>query len=721
MDYLDAISLRMRRRLPLILQTEATECGLACLAMIAGYHGQHVTLMDLRRQFSVSLKGATLKQLIQTADQMKLGTRAVRLELEDLGKLKLPCVLHWDLNHFVVLKVVDGQRLTLHDPAQGLRLLGQAEASNSFTGVALEVWPCNDFEKREAKPQVKLISMLGRVSGLYRALTQIFLLDLVLEVFSLISPFLLQWTLDNVLVTQDRDLLTTLIIGFGLLLLMQQSVSAIRAWVMMHMSTLLSVQWQANVYSHLLRLPIQYFEKRHLGDIVSRFGAIGQIQGTLTAAFFSTVLDGLITIATLVLMIIYSPLLAAFAVTAIVFYIMVRLAWFLPLRRASEEQIIHAARQESHFLETVRGMRTIKLFQRQSERRSAWLGLLVEQINAGVRTQKLQIIYTQLNGLIFGLENLLSLGLGASMVMNNQFSVGALMAFIAYKSQFVSRVASLVDHLFELHILRLQGERLADIVTHPPEDNRGTSSAMPSTSLRVDIDIKDLKYRYSDQEPFVLDGIDLHIAQGESVAITGASGSGKSTLISLLLGIFTPTQGQIQIAGSELRHLGVDALRSKIGTVMQDDCLFAGSLADNISFFEPGPDMEWVMEWVMECARKASIHADIVAMPMGYNTLVGDMGTILSGGQKQRVLLARALYKKPSILILDEATSHLDVKCEKQVNDGVRALEITRIIVAHRSETIASADRVVVLEGGRVVLDRLTRVMKHHSNGIATQ
>lgn len=714
MNYLDAISLRLGRRLPLILQTEATECGLACLAMIAGYHRHHATLMELRRQFSVSLKGMTLKQLIQTADQMKLGTRAVRLELEDLGKLKLPCVLHWNLNHFVVLKAVDGQRLTLHDPAHGIRLLSMAEASNSFTGIALEVWPCSDFEKQEAKPQVKLMSMLGRVSGLYRALTQILLLALVLEVFSLISPFLLQWTLDNVLVTQDRDLLTTLIIGFGLLLLMQQLVSAIRAWVMMHMSTLLSVQWQANVYSHLLRLPIQYFEKRHLGDIVSRFGAIGVIQGTLTAAFFSTILDGLITIATLVLMIIYSPLLAAFAVTAMAFYTMVRWVWYRPLRRASEEQIIHAARQESHFLETVRGMRTIKLFQRQSERRSAWLGLLVEQINAGLRTQKLQLIYTQLNGLIFGLENLLALGVGASMVMNNQFSVGVLMAFIAYKSQFVSRVASLVDHLFELHILRLQGERLADIVMHPPEDHHGTLSVATCTPCPVDIDIKGLKYRYSDQEPFVLDGIDLYIRQGESVAITGASGCGKSTLISLLLGIFKPSQGQIQIAGSELHHWGMEALRCKIGTVMQDDCLFAGSLADNIAFFEHKPDLEWAME----CARRASIHADIVAMPMSYNTLVGDMGTVLSGGQKQRVLLARALYKKPVVLILDEATSHLDVKCEQRVSEAVRALAMTRIIVAHRSETIASADRVVVIEAGRIVSDQPTTVTKCHSTSV---
>jgi ATP-binding cassette subfamily B protein RaxB len=283
MNYLDAITLSIGRRLPLILQTEATECGLACLAMIAGYHGHHTTLMELRRQFSVSLKGVTLKQLTQTADQLKFGTRAMRVELEDLSKLTLPCVLHWDFNHFVVLKVADGRRLTLHDPAHGIRQLSLDEASKSFTGVALEVWPHSDFEKQEAKPQIKLMSMLGRVSGLYRALSQVLLLALALEVFSLVSPFLLQWTLDNVLITQDRDLLTTLIIGFGLLLLMQQLVSATRAWVMMHMSTLLSVQWRANVYSHLLRLPIQYFEKRHLGDIVSRFGAIGEIQGTLTA------------------------------------------------------------------------------------------------------------------------------------------------------------------------------------------------------------------------------------------------------------------------------------------------------------------------------------------------------------------------------------------------------------------------------------------------------
>ncbi|KQQ68013.1 ABC transporter [Pseudomonas sp. Leaf127] len=716
MNYLDAISLRWGRRLPLILQTEATECGLACLAMIAGYHGHHATLTELRRRFSVSLKGITLRQLMQAADELNLGTRAVRLELDDLGKLKLPCVLHWNFNHFVVLQGVEGQCLTVYDPAQGVRRLSQDQASQSFTGAALEVWPGNDFAHQPPKPHVRLLSLLGRVSGLYASLIQVLLLALALEVFALVSPFLLQWTIDTVLITQDRALLTTLLIGFGLLLLMQQTLSTARAWVMLHMSTLLSVQWRANVFSHLLRLPIHYFEKRHLGDVVSRFGAVGQIQQTLTAAFFSTLLDGLMAIATLFLMFLYSPLLASIALAAMTLYALLRWAWYRPLRRASEEQIIHAARQESHFLETVRGIRTLKLFQRQTERRSAWLALLVEQINAGLRTQKLQLVYTQFNALIFGVEHLLAIGLGASLVMDNRFTVGVLMAFMAYKSQFVSRVARLIDHLFELHMLRLQGERLADIVLHPPEDGGEVSNVITLNSMPADIVIRNVKYRYGEQEPFVLNGIDLCIAQGESVAITGASGCGKSTLINLLLGIHKPTEGQIQIAGLDLERTGTQGLCNRIATVLQDDSLFAGSLADNIAFFEPGPDLERVMA----CAAKASIHADILGMPMGYNTLVGDMGTVLSGGQKQRVLLARALYKKPDILILDEATSHLDVQCEQRVNEAVGALNVTRIIVAHRAESIASADRVVRIEAGRIACDtRRSSPVRQPVEGVA--
>lgn len=702
MSFSERIALHMGRRLPLILQTEATECGLACLAMITGYHGHHTDLMEMRSRFSVSLKGASLKQLMHTAHQLQLATRAVKLDMDDLNKLKLPCILHWNFNHFVVLKALDSRGAIIHDPAHGSRHLTFEEVSNSFTGVALEVWPEQGFEKKVAPPRIRLMSMLGRVTGLYRSLGQILLLAAVLEIFSLINPFFLQWVIDNVIVSEDRDLLTTLALGFGLMLLMQQAVTGIRDWVMMHMSTLLSVQWRANVFTHLLKLPTQYFEKRHLGDIVSRFGSVDTIQQTLTSAFLTAILDGIMTIATLGMMLLYSPKLAIIAIVAMFLYGLGRWIWYRPLRNATEEEIVHAARQQSHFLETVRGIRPLKLFQRQDERRSVWLGLLVEQINAGLRTQKLQLLYKQMNGLLFGIENLLIIWFGATMVMDGMFSVGVLMAFNSYKSQFDGRVASLIDKYFELRMLQLQGERLSDIVLHEPESTAGQIDENSLSTRQADVDIRGLRYRYSDQEPWVLDGIDLSIRAGESVALVGASGCGKSTLLNVLLGILPPTEGKLYIAGLELRQVGLDGLRHLVGTVLQDDVLFAGSISDNISFFDSNPDMDLIRQ----CAQIAAIHDDIQAMPMNYNTLVGDMGTVLSGGQKQRVLLARALYKRPAILILDEATSHLDVQCEQRVNAAIRSLNITRIMVAHRPETISSADRIVVISNGKIVMDK---------------
>lgn len=698
MAIFDSLALRFGRRLPIIQQTEAAECGIACLAMVAGYHGCHNDLREMRQRFNVSLKGITLKQLIQAAQQLGMATRPLKLGLNDLPKLRTPCILHWDFKHFVVLKSVSRRGAVIHDPAHGIRKLDLAALSRSFTGVALELWPDTDFQKKEAKPSLRLLGMLGKVSGLYRSLGQVLLLSLALEVFALVSPFFMQWTIDNVIPSNDRDLLTTLLIGFGLMMLMQQAISAVRQWVGMHMGTLLNVQWRANVFTHLLNLPTQYFEKRHLGDIVSRFGAVDSIQGTLTSAFLVAVLDGLMTVATLAMMFVYSPMLACIAIVCMTLYALVRWAWYQPLRNATEDEIIHAARQQTHFLETIRGVRPLKLFQRQDERRATWLSLLVEQINASLRTQKLGLFYSQVNGLLFGIENLLVMYLGASMVMDGHFTVGMLMAFQSYKGQFDGRVGSLIDKFFELRMLQLQGERLADIVLEPPEQVGGGAPPEVLQQREFSIELRDLRYRYSENEPYVLDGIDLNIRAGESVAIVGPSGCGKSTLINVMLGILPPTGGQIRVAGMELSQIGLDGLRSVVGTVLQDDSLFAGSLAENIAFFDPALDMERVME----CARLAAVHDEIMAAPMGYNTLVGDMGTVLSGGQKQRVLLARALYKQPKILFLDEATSHLDVDCERRVNEAIRSLSITRVMVAHRPETIASADRVVLLGAGRV-------------------
>lgn len=702
MSFLQHLSFGLRRKLPLILQTEATECGLACLAMVAGYHGFRTDLASMRRLFLVSIKGTTLGHLLQMATALNMATRPVKLELEDLPQLRMPCILHWNFNHFVVLKAVNGNVVTIHDPAYGLRKLTLDEVSKQFTGVALELWPNNSFRQASFKQHIKLRELMGHVTGLFRSFGQILLLAVALEVFALVSPFFLQWVIDNVIVSADRDLLTTLAIGFGLLMLMQQGVGTLRSWVIMHMSTTLNVQWRANVFTHLVRLPVEYFEKRHLGDVVSRFGSIDIIQKTLTTTFVEGILDGIMTLVTLVMMFLYSPALAWIAVGAMALYAIGRWAWYRPLRNATEEQIVHAAKQQSHFLETIRGVRSIKLFQRQDERRSTWLTLLVDQINADLRNQKLQILYRLLNGVLFGLERVLIIWLGAKLVLDGNFTVGILMAFSAYKDQFDSRVSALIDKLVEVKMLQLQGERLADIVLAEPEDTQpkhfGSRSDAP---LEASLEVSSLRYRYADQEPWVLDGINIRIAAGESVAIVGPSGCGKSTLINAMLGIRKPNEGDVLIGGVSIDQVGIDALRGMVGTVMQDDVLFAGSIADNICFFDHQTDFAWVEE----CARMAAVHDEIMATPMGYNTLIGDMGTALSGGQKQRILLARALYKRPKILFLDEATSHLDVARESLVNQAIKNLSITRIIVAHRPETIATADRVIVLANGKVTED----------------
>jgi ATP-binding cassette, subfamily B, bacterial CvaB/MchF/RaxB len=705
MSFLDRLSFGIGHKLPMILQTEATECGLACLAMIASQYGHHIDISSLRGRFPVSLKGVGLARVIEVAQQLDFGTRALRVELDQLDQLRLPCVLHWNFNHFVVLKEVGGKSAVIHDPAQGIRKLTLDEVSQSFTGVALELWPTSGFEPRAAAPAVRLRDLLGSVSGLSRSLGQILLLALALEVFSLVSPFFLQWVIDEVIVSADRDLLTVLALGFGLLLILQQATTAIRSWVLMYFGTTLNVQWRANVFTHLLSLPGRYFERRHLGDVVSRFGAIETIQQTLTASFLSAVIDGLMTIVTLVMMFIYNSALGCIALGTMALYAMLRWLWYKPLRRASEEQIVRAAKQQSHFLETVRGVKTIKLFNRQAVRRASWLTMLVEQINAGLHVQKLQLLYQQANSLLFGVAGLLIIWLGARKVIDGQFTVGILMAFNAYKSQFDSRVSSLIDKYVEVKMLQLQGERLADIVFSPPEQEVNSRDFPDEENeFPASIDVEGLSFCYAEGEHAVLNGVSLTIAPGESIAIIGPSGCGKTTLINVLLGTLEPTSGFVRIGGIELGRLGLGRLRKLVGTVMQDDVLFAGSIANNISFFDPDADLEWISE----CARVAAVHDDIAAMPMGYNTLVGDMGTVLSGGQKQRVLLARALYKRPKILVLDEATSHLDLQREQQVNAAVSTLKMTRVIVAHRPETIASASRVVVLDGGKVVLDRRT-------------
>lgn len=696
-----SLSFGIGRKLPVMLQVEAAECGQACLAMIAAYHGQVHDMHSLRQKLSPSMKGATLKQLIAMAGQLGLATRPLRLELEALEQLRLPCILHWEFNHFVVLKEVGPRGVVLHDPARGVRKLSLDEVSAAFTGIALELWPQSDFQPGEAKSQVSLRRLLGRVQGFGGVLGHVLALGLALELCMILTPFFLQTVIDKVLVSADLDLLAVLALGFGLLLVAQQVLSLGRSWALMYLGTLLGSQWQINVFNHLVRLPVAYFERRHLGDIISRFGSLKAIQRTLTTSFIEALLDGLMTVVTLALMFIYSPPLAMIAVLAMLLYALARWAWFGPLRRASEDELVRAAKQQSYFLETMRGVRTLKLFAHQEQRATAWSGLLVDEINAGLQPQKLQLLYRAFNGLLFGSVTLLVIWLGAKQVIDGVFSAGMLIAFNAYKDQFNSRVAGLIDKLVDVIMLRLHGERLADIVLETPEP-RPAAILAPAPDRVPRLEVRHLKFRYSDHEPWVLDGVSLVIEPGESVAIVGPSGCGKTTLLNVMLGILPPVEGQVLLDNEPIDASTVDRLRQISATVLQDDVLFAGSIGENISFFASEPDQGWIEQ----CARLAAVHDDIARMPMGYNTLVGDMGTVLSGGQKQRILLARALYRRPRLLFLDEATSHLDIQREAAVNQALQTLNITRVIVAHRPDTIRTAQRVLVLVDERIASDR---------------
>jgi ATP-binding cassette subfamily B protein RaxB len=701
---LDALHLGWgARRVPMILQTEAAECGLACLAMVAAQHGLSTDLPTLRKRFSLSLKGATMADLVRMAGRMQLSPRPLRAEMEHLPQLALPCVLHWDLNHFVVLTELRGDVAVIHDPARGVRRLRLSEVSQHFTGIVLELSPAPDFKPQVQRQSVSMRQLLGHVSGLRRSLGQIFVLALALEAFVLLSPFFMQWVVDGVLVSADRDLLLTLGLGFGLLVLLQVATGAIRSWAVLYLSSTLNLQWLGNVFAHLMRLPVSWFEKRHTGDIMSRFGAIQKMQETLTTSFIEAVLDGLLVVLTFVVMCVYSVTLAAIAAGSVALYALLRWAFFRPLREATEEEIVHTAKRSTHFLESLRGVQSIKLFNRQEDRHAEFMNKVVDAMNANIATRKLDLLFGVLHKLVFGLERIAVIWVGALLVMDQRFSVGMLFAFFAYRETFSTRVSGLIDKVVELKMLKLEGERLADIVLTTPESEPDLPPKERSEAP-ARLELRNVSFRYSDNEPEVLKDVSFAIEPGESVAISGPSGCGKTTLLKILLGIHEPQAGEVLVGGVPLRQLGLRSFRDMVGTVMQEDQLFAGSITDNVSFFDAHADPAWVAQ----CARLAAVHDEIEAMPMGFHTLIGDMGASISGGQKQRILLARALYKRPQILLLDEATSALDVDRERLVNQAVRQLELTRVIVAHRPETIASASRVIVLKDGHVAQELRT-------------
>lgn len=692
----DKLNFSLRNKTPVILQSEASECGVACLAMVAGHYGLNIDLFTFRERFGSSAQGVTLLSLSHIADRAGMKSRALALDLDEIKQLKLPCVIHWGMNHYVVLTKVRKSSFVVHDPAMGKRVIGLQEMSNFFTGVAFELWPDKSFKQEKAKTRLKLIDLMRNIVGLKGTLIKIFAFSVVIEAIGLLLPIGTQMVTDHVIMAHDQSLLAVICIGLVSFTLFRTFISMLRAWTSLTLNTLTNIQWKTTLFDHLAGLPLAFFEKRHLGDIQSRFTSLDTIRSVFTNSIVTGVIDSIMTVGLLVMLTLYGGWLVWVVVGFTACYAIMRLATYRFYRRVSEEQVIKGARSSSHFMETLYGIATIKALNLKNIRSKHWLNINIEACNAGIKQTRFDMMFSGVNTFISSLDQVVILWLGAIMVIDNNMTLGMFMAFNAYRGQFSQRASSLIDLFMQTRMLSLHNERLSEIVFTEPETEMPVRRVFDHNSA-VELQIKNLSYQYDPFSQPIFSNLNLTIAPGESIALVGPSGIGKTTLLKVMCGLLAPTTGDVYANNLDINKIGLNNYRLSTACVLQEDRLFSGSIAENISCFEENIDQEFVEQ----CARHSNIHDEIMKMPMGYETLVGELGLGISGGQKQRLLIARALYRKPSILFMDEATSHLDISNESHINQAISNLSITRVIVAHRPSTIASADRVIDLSNYR--------------------
>lgn len=687
---INQLDMRWRRRVPVIHQTETAECGLACLAMICGHFGKNIDLISLRRKFNLSARGANLAGINGIAEQLGMVTRALSLELDELGALKMPCILHWDFSHFVVLVSVKRNRYVLHDPARGRRYLGREEMSRYFTGIALEVWPGSEFQAETQQTRISLRSLINSIYGIKRTLAKIFCLSVVIEAINLVMPVGTQLVMDHAIPAGDRGLLTLISAGLMFFILLRAAVSMLRAWSSLVMSTLINVQWQSGLFDHLLRLPLAFFERRKLGDIQSRFDSLDTLRATFTTSVIGLIMDSIMVVGVFVMMLLYGGYLTWIVLCFTTIYIFIRLVTYGNYRQISEECLVREARAASYFMETLYGIATVRIQGMVGIRGAYWLNMKIDAINSGIKLTRMDLLFGGINTFVTACDQVVILWLGAGLVIDNQMTIGMFVAFSSFRGQFSERVTSLTSFLLQLKIMSLHNERIADIALHEKEEKKHEIEIVAHMGP-ISLETNDLSYRYDSQSAPIFSALSLSVAPGESVAITGASGAGKTTLMKVLCGLFEPDSGRVLINGIDIRQMGINNYHRMIACVMQDDRLFSGSIRENICGFAEETDEEWMVE----CARASHIHDVIMNMPMGYETLIGELGEGLSGGQKQRIFIARALYRKPGILFMDEATSALDSESEHFVNVAIKNMNITRVIIAHRETTLKTVDRVI--------------------------
>lgn len=689
---LSKLGLRFFSGIPVIHQAESSECGIASLAMVCSHFGKNISMLDLRRRFHPSTRGATLAHIKQVAQQLGLNSRALSLDIDELTQLKTPCILHWNFNHFVVLVKIRKNQLTIHDPARGRVTLTYGEVSKFFTGVALELWPGNSFAQVKKIKKIDLTVFISGVEGIKKAIIKIFCLSLVIEAITLLLPIGTQIVLDHVIPSFDSGLLELICLSLFLLILLRTTLGMIRTWSSLVMSTLIEIQWKSGLFAHLLNLPLAFFERRRLGDIQSRFNSLDDLRNNFTTNVVGAIMDLILVLGVSGMLWLYGGTLFFLVAGFSLVYIVIRVSSYNYYRQLSEETMVSQARVNSYFVETLYGIVTVKTQDMVDNRTNSLTNLLIEKVNTGIKLKKMDMLFSGINTFVSTCEQVIILWLGASMVLDNKLTIGMFIAFSSFREQFSDRIASLINALLQLKMMSLHNERISDIALNEVEAKKKDfdyNTQMQPLSLVA----TDISYRYDAFSKFLFENVHLSIREGECIAIIGPSGSGKTTFLKILMGLFSPTEGVVKINGNDIASIGVNNYRKMVACVMQEDKIFAGTIRENICGFAEENDSEWMER----CAQISYIHDDIMALPMGYETLLGELGEGMSGGQKQRIFIARAIYRKPGILFMDEATSHLDSDCETLVSNAIKKMKITRVIVAHRETTISSADRVVDL------------------------
>lgn len=681
--------------LPVIIQGEHSECGLACIAMISGFHGHSIDIALLRERAGASPRGTSLRDMIRIGALMGLESRVVKVEPETIHRLKLPAILHWDMSHFVVLKRVSRRRVEIHDPNHGAVSLSREVLGRHLSGIAIELRPGEAFDRKNEFRRVTISDLTGNTFGILPKLTPILLLAMVAQLLAIVAPYYFQIAIDRVVPFSDFNVLGWMTLLFLGLAVVDWLVRHARNAAALQLGFLLNAHLSERLLSRLLRMPLSYFESRSVSGVVAKFESLEEIRSVICEDAVMVLVDGLMCIAMFILLFLYSPRMALIATASVAAYMVYQILSFKRFRLLLAQHIVRNAQQRDHLLQSVRSAVVMKAGSAERQRESEWKGLFSRATHDDLAIRRARSNFQTVREGVIAFDTLLIGFLALGQVMAGSMTIGMVIAFLTYKRLFSGSAMGLVEISFKLCAVRVHLDNLIDLMATAQE---APANDDQSSAVRLDFDaplhVDNISFRYPGAQQAVIDGFSAVIQPGERVAIRGGSGVGKTTLLKILLGLVEPASGGIRLGQNPITIENRRAWLSRIGVVLQGEALFSGSVRDNIAFgAEVIDDVR-----IAFAANLACIDQEIEVMPMGYETHLGDRGGTLSGGQAQRILIARALYRQPSMLIMDEGTANLDLATESQILANIASLGITVIHAAHRQQVIDNALKVISLE-----------------------